>query len=302
MNILKTTLHISIDLLSRHLPILGALILGLVLLVPGISYAQEVEIYGEPAAETQPALVETPYLQDHIAAGNLPPVEARAPLSPLVVTFEDGDEIGRSGGDITMLVGRAKDVRLLVVYGYARLVGYDEDFEIQADILQRVEVENGRKFTLELRPGHRWSDGAPFTSEDFRFFWEDIATNPEVSPSGPPRELLVEERMPIVTYPDETTVVYEWHKPNPFFLPSIAGATPLFIYRPAHYMKQYHIDHVEDPEALQAAAEEEGKSSWVSILLKYGNLYKFNNPEVPTLRAEPLFPSHRHGRRSVALS
>ena len=53
MNILKTTLHISIDLLSRHLPILGALILGLVLLVPGISYAQEVEIYGEPAAETQ---------------------------------------------------------------------------------------------------------------------------------------------------------------------------------------------------------------------------------------------------------
>ena len=28
--------------------------------------------------------------------------------------------------------------------------------------------------TLHLREGHKWSDGAPFTSEDIRYWWEDI--------------------------------------------------------------------------------------------------------------------------------
>jgi peptide/nickel transport system substrate-binding protein len=246
--------------------------------------AQDIESYGGPALESQPALTEVAYFEDAVATGDLPRVEERVPLSPLVVEPNENQALGRQGGDITMLVGRAKDVRLLVVYGYARLVRYDENFDIQADILQSVEVENGRRFTMKLRPGHRWSDGAPFTSEDFRFFWEDVANNPEVSQSGPPRELLVEGRPPTVTFPDETTVIYEWHRPNPFFLPAIAGATPLFIYRPAHYLKQFHIDYAEDPEALEEAAEEAGYASWVSLQLRNGNLYKFSIPEVPTLQ------------------
>src|SRR3546814_15404984 len=74
---------------------------------------------------------------------------------------------------------------MLIVYGYARLVGYDEKLAIVADILEWLEVEDGRIFTMKLREGHRWSDGAPFTAEDFRYFWEDIANNEELSPVGP---------------------------------------------------------------------------------------------------------------------
>jgi peptide/nickel transport system substrate-binding protein len=36
---------------------------------------------------------------------------------------------------------------------------------------------------------------------------------------------------------NETTVRYTWSKPNPHFLPRLAGASPLFIFRPAHYLK-----------------------------------------------------------------
>ena len=128
----------------------------------------------------------------------------------------------------------------MVIYGYARLVAYNLEFEIVPDILERVEVKDGRIFTLYLRQGHKWSDGRPFTSEDFRYYWEDVANNRELSPGGPHKVLLVDGEPPRFEVVDETTVRYSWSKPNPQFLPKLAAASPLFIYRPAHYLKRFH--------------------------------------------------------------
>src|SRR3546814_14409537 len=132
----------------------------------------------------------------------------------------------------------AKDTRQLYVYGYARLVGYDTKLDIVPDILARVEVEGDRVFTLHLRKGHRWSDGHPFTSEDFRYWWEDVANNPELSPSGPPVDLVVEGKHPTVEFLDETTVRYTWPSPTPALLPALAGASPTPIYAPSHYLQR----------------------------------------------------------------
>ena len=107
------------------------------------------------------------------------PAWAGPPLEPSVATME---AIGQPGGDLQMLAASSQDTRLLVVYGYARLVGYDRDLNLVPDILSAVEVEDGRVFTLRLREGHRWSDGAPFTTEDFRYYWEDVANNEQLSP------------------------------------------------------------------------------------------------------------------------
>ena len=167
-----------------------------------------------------------------------PGVRAEPPEEPRVI--EAMPEIGRPGGELRMLIGRARDVRLLDVYGYARLAGYNQALELVPDILAGVDVEEGRVFTLRLRKGHKWSDGRPFTSEDFRFFWEDVAQNKGLSPTGPQIQLVPDGESPRVEFPDELTVRYSWSKPNPFFLPALAGATQLFIYRPAHYLKQFH--------------------------------------------------------------
>jgi len=83
---------------------------------------------------------------------------------------------GKYGGQLVLLMGRSKDVRLMVVYGYARLVGYNLKYELVSDVLESFEVEGDRRFTFHLRQGHRWSDGRPFTAEAFRYYWEDIAT------------------------------------------------------------------------------------------------------------------------------
>lgn len=236
------------------------------------------------AGQHYPPLIETDYFKKDIAAKALPPIEMRVPTDPYIVDFDDGDDqFGRYGGTLRMLGGSAKDTRLMVVYGYARLVGYNEQFEIVADIAKRVDVEEGRIFTFHLRKGHRWSDGHLFTSEDFRYYWEDIVTNKEASVMGLPRTLIVDGEGPVVDFIDQWTVRYSWSKPNPFFLPALARAQPLYIYRPAHYLKQFHPRYT-DRKKLKKRAKKAGKRNWVALHYYYDHPYKNKNPDRPSLQ------------------
>ena len=82
---------------------------------------------GAALAQTAPAYQETPSLAARVAAGELPPIADRLPAHPLVVDLAaKGRAPGRQGGTLTTLLPREKDVRLMTVWGYARLVGYDE--------------------------------------------------------------------------------------------------------------------------------------------------------------------------------
>jgi peptide/nickel transport system substrate-binding protein len=108
---------------------------------------------------------ETPVFQEEVASGRLPKAEERVPRDLKVAVLPT---VGSPGGELRMLMAGPKDTRMMVVYGYARLVGYTPLFKIEPDILKSIEVEDGRIFTLHLRQGHKWSDGRPFTSEDFR--------------------------------------------------------------------------------------------------------------------------------------
>ena len=236
-----------------------------------------------PSAAEAP-YVETPSLAGRIASGELPPVERRLPERPSVVALDgNGLAPGRHGGELRLLMGRAKDVRLMVVYGYARLVGYDRDYRLAPDLLAGLEVEDWRVFTLRLRPGHRWSDGRPFTSEDFRYYWEDIATNESLAPFGPPRAYLVDGEPPHFEVLDEHTVRYTWARPNPFFLPALAGARPEPLYAPAHYLQAFHARHA-DEDALNAQAREEGKRNWAALHTSRFRPYKNTNPDLPSLQ------------------
>ena len=227
----------------------------------------------------------SPYLAEKVAAGDLPSADLRLPSEPAIADFSpDYRSSGQYGGTLRTLMGRAKDIRLMTVYGYARLVGYNHAFEIVPDILREVEVtEGGRTFTLHLRPGHKWSDGSPFTAEDFRFYWEDIALNEDVSQTGPPHQLKVNGKPPRFTLIDEHTVRYAWDAPNPLFLPALAQASPLYLYRPSNYMKQYHASYV-DADTLAERVEEAKQRNWVALMLKKSRQYRNDNIKLPTLQ------------------
>ncbi len=241
--------------------------------------------------------VDPPVLSDRVAKGELPPVQERLPKVPAVAAMEwPGQTIGKHGGDITIVMASAKDTRLMVVYGYARLAAYDLNFELKPDILESYEVEEGRVFTFHLRPGHKWSDGQPFTTEDFRYYWEDVANNPDLSPSGAPVQLLVDGEAPKVEIIDETTIRYTWSKPNPQFLPALAAPSPLYIFRPSRYLKQFHGAYA-DPKELNDKLEESGQHNWAAMHNRIDNMYRNDNPDLPTLEPWVLAtkpPSERY--------
>jgi peptide/nickel transport system substrate-binding protein len=152
------------------------------------------------------------------------------------------------------------------------------------DVVERYEVtDGGRTFTFFLRKGHRWSDGAPFTSADFAYWWNHVANDEELSPGGPPATLRVDGEMPKVTFPDALTVRYRWSKPNNLFLIDQAGAYPTIIFRPAHYLKQFH-KAFNTADALKKLARAEGRRNWAALHNKKDAMYLMDNPDLPTLQ------------------
>ncbi len=250
---------------------------------PVLATETVVEVLAPPDVKLVRSLQETPYLQDSVTSGALPPVAGRLPATPQIVARGAAQTVGKTGGSIKTLITREKDIRLLVVYGYARLVGYDEKLEIVPDILEKVEIEDGRSFTFYLRKGHKWSDGAAFTTEDFRYYWEDVANNDKLTPSGPTTSLKVDGEFPKVEVIDPQTIRYSWSNPNPFFLTQLASARPLFIFQPAHYLKQFHAKYA-DPAELEKRVEASNARDWAQMHNRKARQYRFTNPKLPTLQ------------------
>ena len=97
------------------------------------------------AAAGEPA-----FLEKLIAEGKLPPLSERLPKTPRVINVAAlGRKPGKHGGVVTMIICSAKDIRLMTVYGYARLVGYDESLKLEADVLESYETVEDRIFWID---------------------------------------------------------------------------------------------------------------------------------------------------------
>ncbi|WP_082359080.1 ABC transporter substrate-binding protein [Bosea sp. AAP35] len=237
-----------------------------------------------PAATARPTeWIDSPFFASQVAAGTLPAIAQRLPSSPRIVEVSGEDRRpGRHGGTMRMLMGDQRDIRMMTLYGYTRLVGYDTNLDIVPDVLESYEERDGRIFTLRLRPGHRWSDGSPFTAEDFRYWWEHVANNRRLSPGGPPQALLAGGEPPVFEVLSETEIRYSWAKPNPIFLPSLAGAQPTYICMPSGYLKQFHIDHA-DPVTLHSRVKQARVRDWGALHERLSRMYRPENPDLPTL-------------------
>jgi len=110
-----------------------------------------------------------------------------------------------------------------------------------------------------------------------------VATNENLSPFGPPQDLLVDGQPPEFEVLDEYTVRYTYPEPHPTFVALLAGASPRFIYRPAHYLKRFHAKYTPQAE-LDEKVIDEGARGWEGLHNRLDNQYKFNNVDLPTLQ------------------
>ncbi len=219
---------------------------------------------------------------------DLPPQDARLPENPLIIT--PTDRPGAQGGTWNhALVGGGSLSMLIRYQGYEPLVRFTPDWSgLEANVAESYEVNaDSTVYTFHLRKGHKWSDGEPYTTEDIRFWYEDIFQDPEAPSTKGQSYWQANGKVATIEIVDETTFRVIFASPNGFFAQGLAWANQDQLTKaPAHYLKQFHIRY--NPKANELA-QERGYESWVALFgrehgLDEDNVY-FQNSARPTLNA-----------------
>ena len=220
---------------------------------------------------------EAPMLAELVKAGKLPPVEERLPVNPYV--FPVAEKIGKFGGTMRRCFKGVSDRWGPTKCKDHGLVWFDKDLNQQARAAESWEVNaDGSLWSFHLRKGMKWSDGTPFTSGDFRWYFDNIQLNSDLTPaissrwtSGPSKEVMTLET------PDDYTVTFKYSGPNPLLILGLGRAYDIFV--PGHFMKRYHMELTDDKAALDAEVKAAGFDSWTAYFTDRN--YWYMNPDRP---------------------
>lgn len=215
---------------------------------------------------------EPPLLQPRVDSGELPPLDERLPETPAVVG--DRDAIGVYGGEVRMI--HFDPVWAVSAYDWnsERLLHYsDQDLRtIVPNIFESWEVSpDGTTFTITMRKGMKWSDGEPLTTEDVRFFIEDVWFNTDLYAS-PMWQLRFDGGAN--TSPATLEVIDDFTFKLTYAAPF--GALPAHLTRweavgnwpsilgPSHFYKQFHNKYT-DQAKLDEMAVANQLETWVQL-------------------------------------
>lgn len=169
---------------------------------------------------------EAPSLAPLVSAGTLPALDKRLPDKPLVVKVVD--RVGTYGGNWhSALVGGSDEPWLMRTMTYENLMRWSPDWsQVIPNIAESVEASpDATEYTFHLRKGMKWSDGAPFTSEDIAFWHRDLLLNKQFTLPAEP--FINSDGTPVgFTKIDETTFKFTFKKPKGLFLQFLATARP----------------------------------------------------------------------------
>ena len=236
---------------------------------------------------------EAPALADLVQQGELPPVQERIGSDPLVI--EPVREIGNYGGIWRRgFSGPADFWNGYRCCGHDRILFWDYTGNIVVpNVAKGWEIsEGGRIFTIFLRRGMKWSDGHPFTADDFMFWYEDIYQHDELVPTKTPI-LAIGDKPGRMEKVDDSTIRFVFSQPYYVFLDMLAGATALGGhsyqgrslmggFAPKHYLQQFHPRYVGQ-EAVDQLVKAAGYDNWASFM-RFINDWSLN-PDLPTVTA-----------------
>ena len=238
---------------------------------------------------------EAPELAELVKQGKLPPVEQRLPEDLMVI--QPVHEIGKYGGIWHRgFTGPGDNENGNRIQASDRPILVDETGSVPRPSLGKgwKMSDDGKTYTLYLRKGLKWSDGAPFTADDFVFWFEDIYSNKDIVPT-PIADMTPEGKPGRIVKVDDYTVNFEFDVPFYLFEELMVGDTLIGggqavrqsekrsygAYAPAHYLKQYLPKYAGGVDKANAAAKAAGYDNWVAYLhfKKDWTL----NPELPVL-------------------
>ena len=244
---------------------------------------------------------------------DLPPLAERLPSEPLVVA--PYDKIGHYGGVITGISkGTESGTSDLLSVRHVNFVRYADDLQTVVPNVAKGWSWNDdyTVLTVNLREGHKWSDGEPFTADDVVFWYNDLIMNPDVYEKTPGRWLFAGKPVKVEAV-DPTTVTFSFPVPTPGILNRFAVdyGQP---FQPKHFLSQFMPKY--NPKAEELAKEYGfdsakaavdfyyGGSDWKDVaspLLKDGDkATKIGRAVVPTLESHIVVEENSEGRKLVA--
>jgi peptide/nickel transport system substrate-binding protein len=205
---------------------------------------QPVEATPEPTAVVS-QYHEAPDLAAQVAAGTLPSVDDRLPDNPVVTT--PVDSVGKYGGTLRSASWWPEVGNVQLYFAVEAPIKWKADLTgYEPALVESYEwSDDGQTFTMHLRPGLKWSDGEPYTSADWEYWWEDFAKNADQKIWTIPAYLRNDDGTPVdMEFPDEYTVVWQYKDRaawiDPYFMAQGFWEFAKNFMKPAHYLKQYH--------------------------------------------------------------
>ena len=248
------------------------------------------EVVTDPA-QFPKSFKEAPQLAELVKAGKLPPVQERIGQDPLVI--RPLREIGRYGGTWRRgFTGAFDTSNGHRVAQNDKLLYFDyTGTKIVPNIARGWEVSrDGKVTTIFLRRGMKWSDGQPFTADDFVFWYEELYLNKDLVPT--PLSVMSINGKPITVRKADATTV-QFVAPDPYYaLPTVLasvwgighharfGRFALGGFVPAHYIKQFLPKFTSMAEAEKKAADAKFEG-WATYLKDRNNACR--NPDLPVV-------------------
>jgi peptide/nickel transport system substrate-binding protein len=239
-----------------------------------------------PAAAQAAKYKESPLLAEQVKAGKLPSVDKRLPENPLVVPVVE--RTGQYGGVWRRAFLGPADFNNYVRVVYDALVRFSPDgAKIEPKIAAGWESSPDFKtWTIKLRKGARWSDGAPFTADDIVFWYKDVVLNKDLMSVLPGWIRNADGTPASVEKIDAQTVRFSYKQPATLFLTALAnsdgGDRTYAVFLPAHYLKKFHPSYAKK-EDVDKAAQAVGFKTWTELFAARNA--PFENPERPTMAA-----------------
>jgi peptide/nickel transport system substrate-binding protein len=210
----------------------------------------------------------------------LPALAERIPEEPLVVV--PYESVGKHGGTLNALSNATEaGTSDFLSTRHVNLVRYSDDLQtIVPNVAKSWEWNDAfTQLTFTLRKGHKWSDGAPFTSADVKFWYDNLALDSKIIEKPKDYVLVAGERMTVDT-PDDVTVVFNLPSPKPGLLAHFATSFAQ-AFQPVHFLGQFHPDINADADTV--AAEYGYESGIAAIEAYFGNSDWTDTPS-PMLR------------------